>query len=65
MPADDEEDYETEDDQFIRRIQEDPEEAAAFYRKLADETRKEFKFLEANQQSQPAKEAKPDMQEAD
>lgn len=46
MPVEDEEDYESEDEQFIRRIAEDPEDAAGYYRKLADETRKEFKFIQ-------------------
>jgi hypothetical protein len=47
MPIeDDDEARETEDEQFMRRIAEGAEEAAAFYRRLSDETRREFKFIQ-------------------
>jgi hypothetical protein len=50
MPVEeDEEARETEDEQFLRRIAEGAEEAAAFYRRLCDETRQEFKFLREKQ----------------
>jgi hypothetical protein len=46
MPVEeDEEGRETEDEEFLRRIAEGAEGAAAFYRRLCDETRREFKFL--------------------
>jgi hypothetical protein len=43
---DDDETRENDDEQFARRIAEGAEEAASFYRRLFDETRKEFKFLQ-------------------
>ena len=47
MPVDeDDEEAQTEDEQFVRRLAEGAEEAAAFYRRISDETRKEFKFLQ-------------------
>jgi len=45
----DEEARETEDEQFLRRIAEGAEEAAAYYRRLCDETRREFKFIKEKQ----------------
>ena len=50
MPVEeDEEGRETEDEEFLRRIAEGAEGAAAFYRRLCDETRREFKFLREQQ----------------
>jgi flagellar motility protein MotE (MotC chaperone) len=48
MPVDEEEDeeLETEDEQFMRRVADGAEDAALFYRRLSDETRKEFKFIQ-------------------
>jgi len=46
IPVDDDDETETEDEQFIRKLTENPEEAAIYYRKLSDDTRKEFKLLQ-------------------
>lgn len=46
IPVDDDDETETEDEQFIRKLTENPEEAAMYYRKLSDDTRKEFKLLQ-------------------